>query len=501
MATTTKKSSVSVKAKNATVTKSNYDKSVAKYWQAKVDSAMKKNNMSIWWDSSSNSSSSKNTPQQDKDNAFKSSWSNTVTTTPVVKKTAQQEPNIAQANAFKSSNVINTDWTSWSVLKSVSPKLKSVVPKDDREKKLLDDKIAKFWYAKVEAHLNSKGRTLWWSKEWWPYDPSEYVTQSWAIKSNIYDGKEPDAQTKLTVEELWYERSLQQWADKIIDIKTEAANKESELIKKLNKEKEDRISERNKDIDWVFTKYTEDTTERRKEIADNLDAIKRTQFITSNAAAAQAWQWAWLSEWARQQVEADIAMRASSNINEATWQAINQKKSLDLEEKTAWIESSNEQTKLDILRDNLSDTEWNVWIKLAQDVWVTKALAQQKFIDFWSWLNEESLKWTFNRKEMQTKVDAWEANFKDKNTSNTHRLAIIEQILWDHPSFKLFRWDAYKMILDWVDYNDIINTIAEKAEADYRKYTVLQTAWIQDKSVIDPAIMKSASDYVNSLNK
>ena len=39
---TTKKSSVSVKAKNATVTKSNYDKSVAKYWQAKVDSAMKK---------------------------------------------------------------------------------------------------------------------------------------------------------------------------------------------------------------------------------------------------------------------------------------------------------------------------------------------------------------------------------------------------------------------------------------------------------------------------
>lgn len=497
MATTTT-SSTSTASKWSTTTQARYDSAVSKYWQSAVDSAMSKGNVSVW------TSVGWNTAQQAKNIAGRNiswggstSWTtfwSTVTPTPVIKKTVQQEQNIAKANAFKASQATGITGSNGSILRPV-------VVKDTANKNKLWDAIAKFWYDVVEKQLNTKGKTMQWMEQW-PLNPKEYVSQSWQVKSDLYpDNKLPDAQQRLTAEQLWYEEAEDIQAKKKADLIEETARKEREAVEEANKPKEDRILSREQQLQWVFGKYNTDTEASKKAIAENLDAIKRTQSIAANAAAAQSGQWPWLSEWARQQVEADIANRAAANINKATWEAISQTQWLTESQKTAWLESSNEQTRLDILKDTLSDAEWNVFIKSVQDVWLTKTLAKDEFAKYLRTTNQAQLEWTFNRAEMQKKVDSWYNDFNDNKSSPVYKAAIIEQILWDHPSYKLFRNDVFKMINAWEWFQTIIDNISERAEADYRKYTIAQNVAIQDKNVINPEIMKWVEEAFKSYNK
>jgi len=56
----------------------------------------------------------------------------------------------------------------------------------------------------------------------------------------------------------------------------------------------------------------------------------------------------------------------------------------------------------------------------------------------------------------------------------------------------------FNMIREWKWFQEIIDTIYAKAENNYRQYTIAQNVAIQDKSVIDPVILKWVSDAFNS---
>jgi len=491
----------------STTTQARYDSAVSKYWQAKVDAAMRQNKITIGWSVNNNLwTSSGNTAQQNaniaKANEYKASWPvpvkriNTFTgkteTVSNLNKinTAQQDLNIAKAKQFQQWVTSNS---SGSILKSVDNSKNYA-----KNQVKLMEAVKKLWYDTVEKALNAKWMTIKWSDST-PLNPAEYTTQSWQVKSNLYElGKEPDSMDRLTAEQLWYEKSLQDWADKVNKIKTETAEKENELLKKQNKEKEERASLRESQAQWLFTKYDKETEESKKAIAENLNAMKRTQSIAANAAAAQAGQWAWLSEWARQQVESDIANRFAANVNEATSAAITQTQWLTEAQKNTGIQWLSEQDKVDLLMNNMNDTEWQIFVKLAQEIWLTKALAQEKYNNYLDKTNEEQLSWTFNRAEMQKKVDSWNNSFNDKDSSPEYRAAIIEQIIWGHPSYNIFRGEMFNMIREWKWFQEIIDTIYAKAENNYRQYTIAQNVAIQDKSVIDPVILKWVSDAFNS---
>lgn len=343
----------------------------------------------------------------------------------------------------------------------------------------------------VEAELKKKWYTLW--SDYVINDPKRKVSPGGLIGSDIYETTwAPNTEKWLDKGAVELEQFEDLQAKKKSDIIEETAKREQEAVKELNAKKDDRILARERMLNDIFTKYQGETEESKKAIAENLAATKRTQSIAANAAAAQAGQWAGLSEGARQQVESDIANRFAENVNRATGEAISQTQWLTEAQKNAWVTNLNEQDKIDVLINSLTDDEYNVFIKSIQDVWLAKTLAKEEYAKFIrTGINQPRLTEMFNRAQRELKTAQNQDAFKTGNRST--KIELIDSELRDIPGYNNFRTKVIELIDKGLELDDIVATVAGLAQTQFDAFQLTSWISIQDKDLLSKAA-KDLSD-------
>lgn len=215
-------------------------------------------------------------------------------------------------------------------------------------------------------------------------------------------------------------RDTQLWTvDEKKKVWEETAKKQTDLIKKANVEKEDRVNNRMNDLMWVMKSFQDKTSERYKEIDDTLAKQKQAAATSANIAAAVAGQWPWVTVWEQQSIAEDSARRAVSQIAAAETAATQNKSNLDLQLKQAWLEEWQVRDLVNNALNTFTDDEYKYFLQQVTDNWLSFKEAYDSINNFRSvnlrkWADE-----TYNRiladsryNEDKNKFDVWDINKK-----------------------------------------------------------------------------------------
>jgi len=350
------------------------------------------------------------------------------------------------------------------------------------------------WFSddKIEGELNKMWYTLWWKNK--KIDTSPNSSDAWIINNNNNTNKKDIA---LEIESMWdwIKTSMMGNAIEKWNIISGVTNEESELTKKTNEEKSKRILGRETMLKDVMSKYTSDIDISKKMIAEDLDRSKRIQSRQANMAVASAWQWPWISVWTRNQIEADTMARFDSNVWEATRAATQNLQSLAEAEKNTWIQKIWEQDKIDLLMNNMTDNEYNIFIKSAQDIWLEKTLALGKYQTYIDWINQERFSSSENRYLQQLKTD------QNKNTYVTNNDKDKFDMLVD----KLPKWmlseEEIKGLMSKYGNNFywIIAEWEKKAKDRETMWTLSTNMLIQEATKLSPEWLKQVLEHIKTL--